>query len=155
MDEVKLRRYQNLLAISGLGVIAFGVWSVLKTILLLCFRDDLLADVPDDPLAWVIVFVMIGSILLIDFSVRLFVGLSARAEGLGKKKRRVYVAFAVLIALSSLASLILIFVDSGTTSLLELAVSVIVEVTSLVVVIELLTAAVIVKKLKRGPGEAE
>ena len=155
MKDVKKRRCQDLLMLSGLGVIAFGVWSVLKTILLFIFRDDLLAEVPDDTFSRVFVFVFIGLILLIDFSARLFVGLSARAEGSGKKKGYAYIVFAVLIALASLTSLVLVFFDAGTTSLLELVVSVIVEVTSIVVVFEMLAAAFAVKKLRKEEGEAK
>ena len=40
----------------------------------------------------------------IDFAMRLFVGLSARSEGMGKRTRRVYLAVAVLMALICAAS---------------------------------------------------
>ncbi|MBQ7646512.1 MAG: hypothetical protein IJS94_04510 [Clostridia bacterium] len=149
MKEVKMRRYQNLLTVSGLGMIVFALWSVLKTILLFCFNEKLLAEVPDDTLFRVILFSIIGFILLFDFLMRLFVGLSARAEGFGKKKGNAYIVVAVLIALGSLASLVMIFFDSSIQSIIELIVSVIVEATSLIVVIELLVAAYTVKKLKK------
>ena len=149
MKEVKMRRYQNLLTVSGLGVIVFGLWSVLKTILLLFFKKELLANVPDDTLFRVILFIIIGLILLIDFLIRLYVGLSARTEGFGKKKGYAYIVFAVILALLSLTSLVMIFFDSTITSITELVVSVIVEATSLVVVIELLVAAFTVKKLQK------
>ena len=153
MKEIKMRRYQNLLTVSGLGVIVFGLWSVLKTILLLFFRKELLADVPDDTLVRVILFSIIGLILLVDFLLRLFVGLSARDEGYGKKKGYAYIVFAIVIALGSLASLVMVFFDSNVKSITELIVSVIVEATSLIVVIELLVAAFTVKKLKKELGE--
>jgi len=149
MKEVKMRRYQNLLTVSGLGMIVFALWSVLKTILLFCFNEKLLAEVPDDTLFRVVLFSIIGVILLFDFLMRLFVGLSARAEGFGKKKGNAYIVVAVLIALGSLASLVMIFFDSSIQSIIELIVSVIVEATSLIVVIELLVAAYTVKKLKK------
>jgi hypothetical protein len=154
MKEVKLRRYRNLLTISGLGVIAFGLWSVLKTILLFVFREEALAALPDDVLTRVIFFVIVGVLLLTDFAIRLFIGLSARAEGLGKKKGYAYLVFAVLLALASAASVAAIFFDTGTTSILEIIVSVIVEVTSLVAVIELIAAAIHVKRLGKECGEA-
>lgn len=155
MKEIRLRRYQNLLTISGLGVIAFGAWSVLKTILLLFFRKDYLERIPDDNLFRVILFVMIGGILLFDFAIRLFVGLSARAEGKGKKKGYAYIVIAILMALFSLASLVMIFFDTSYTSIPELIVSVIVEATSLIVIIELLVGAFTVKKLQKERGEVQ
>ncbi|WP_405357361.1 hypothetical protein [Ruminococcus sp.] len=153
MKERKMRRYQNLLTVSGLGVIIFGLWSVLKTILLLFMKEGILSEIPDDTFVRVMFFLILGGILLIDVLIRLYVGLSARAEGFGKKKGYGYVVIAILMALASLTSLVLIFFDSNEQSIWELIVSVIVEATSLVVTIELLVAAFTVKKLKKELGE--
>ena len=153
MKERKMRRYQNLLTVSGLGVIIFGLWSVLKTILLLFMKEGILSEIPDDTFVRVMFFLILGGILLIDVLIRLYVGLSARAEGFGKKKGYGYVVIAILMALASLTSLVLIFFDTNEQSIWELIVSVIVEATSLVVTIELLVAAFTVKKLKKELGE--
>ncbi|MEE3491954.1 hypothetical protein [Ruminococcus sp.] len=153
MKERKMRRYQNLLTVSGLGVIIFGLWSVLKTILLLFMKEGILSEIPDDTFVRVMFFLILGGILLVDVLIRLYVGLSARAEGFGKKKGYGYVVIAILMALASLTSLVLIFFDSNEQSIWELIVSVIVEATSLVVTIELLVAAFTVKKLKKELGE--
>ena len=153
MKERKMRRYQNLLTVSGLGVIIFGLWSVLKSILLLFMKEGILSEIPDDTFVRVMFFLILGGILLVDVLIRLYVGLSARAEGFGKKKGYAYVIIAILMALASLTSLVLIFFDTNEQSLWELIVSVIVEATSLVVTIELLVAAFTVKKLKKELGE--
>ena len=153
MKERKMRRYRNLLTVSGLGVIIFGLWSVLKTILLLFMKEGILSEIPDDTFVRVMFFLILGGILLVDVLIRLYVGLSARAEGFGKKKGYGYVVIAILMALASLTSLVLIFFDTNEQSLWELIVSVIVEATSLVVTIELLVAAFTVKKLKKELGE--
>ena len=153
MKEIKMRRYQNLLTVSGLGVIIFGLWTVLKTILLLFMQEDMLDDLPDGLFYRVLFFTLIGGVLLIDFLIRLFVGLSARAEGFGKKKGYGYIVVAILIAIASLASLVLIFFDIADRSILELIVSFIVEATSMIATVELLVAAFTVKKLKKELGE--
>ena len=153
MKEIKMRRYQNLLTVSGLGVIIFGLWTVLKTILLLFMQEDMLDDLPDGLFYRVLFFTLIGGVLLIDFLIRLFVGLSARAEGFGKKKGYGYIVVAILIAIASLASLVLIFFDTADRSILELIVSLIVEATSMIATVELLVAAFTVKKLKKELGE--
>ena len=153
MKEIKMRRYQNLLTVSGLGVIIFGLWSVLKTILLLFLKEGILKELPDDTIVRVIVFAFLGGVLLVEFLIRLFVGLSARAEGFGKKKGYAYIVVAILMALASVASLVLLFFDTNDQPIGELIVSVIVEATSLVVTIELLVAAFTVKKLKKELGE--
>ena len=153
MKEIKMRRYQNLLTVSGLGVIIFGLWTVLKTILLLFLQEDMLDDLPDGLFYRVLFFTLVGGVLLIDFLIRLFVGLSARAEGFGKKKGYGYIVVAILIAIASLASLVLIFFDIADRSILELIVSFIVEATSMIATVELLVAAFTVKKLKKELGE--
>ena len=153
MKEIKMRRYQNLLTVSGLGVIIFGLWTVLKTILLLFLQEDMVDDLPDGLFYRVLFFTLIGGVLLIDFLIRLFVGLSARAEGFGKKKGYGYIVVAILIAIASLVSLVLIFFDMGDRSILELIVSFIVEATSMIATVELLVAAFTVKKLKKELGE--
>ena len=153
MKVIKMRRYQNLLTVSGLGVIIFGLWTVLKTILLLFLQEDMVDDLPDGLFYRVLFFTLIGGVLLIDFLIRLFVGLSARAEGFGKKKGYGYIVVAILIAIASLASLVLIFFDTADRSILELIVSFIVEATSMIATVELLVAAFTVKKLKKELGE--
>ena len=153
MKEIKMRRYQNLLTVSGLGVIIFGLWTVLKTILLLFLQEDMVDDLPDGLFYRVLFFTLIGGVLLIDFLIRLFVGLSARAEGFGKKKGYGYIVVAILIAIASLVSLVLIFFDTADRSILELIVSFIVEATSMIATVELLVAAFTVKKLKKELGE--
>nr|WP_316623417.1 hypothetical protein [uncultured Ruminococcus sp.] len=153
MKEIKMRRYQNLLTVSGLGVIIFGLWTALKTILLLFLQEDMVDDLPDGLFYRVLFFTLIGGVLLIDFLIRLFVGLSARAEGFGKKKGYGYIVVAILIAIASLASLVLIFFDTADRSILELIVSFIVEATSMIATVELLVAAFTVKKLKKELGE--
>ena len=153
MKEIKMRRYQNLLTVSGLGVIIFGLWTVLKTILLLFMQEDMLDDLPDGLFYRVLFFTLIGGVLLIDFLIRLFVGLSARAEGFGKKKGYGYIVVAILIAIASLASLVLIFFDTADRSILELIVSFIVEGKSKIAPVELLVAAFTVRKLKTEIGE--
>ena len=153
MKERKLRRYQNLLTVSGLGVIIFGLWSVLKTILLFFLKEGAFGELPDETVYRVILLAIIGGILLVDMMVRLYVGLSARAEGFGKKKGYGYIVVGILMALLSLASLVMIFFDASEKSITEMIVSFIVEATSLVVTIELLIAAFTVKKLKKELGE--
>ena len=162
MKEVKLRRYQNLLTLSGLGVIVFGLWSILKVFLILLLNDDTFsemieaAEVPDNSVTRLILYLLLAVLPLIDFSMRLFVGLSARSESFGKKRGCAYIVFAALIVLSSLISVVFIFFDTPLTnisSVLELVVSVFVEATATVVMIELLVSAITVKKLNKELGE--
>ena len=71
MKEVKLRRYQNLLTLSGLGVIVFGLWSILKVFLILLLNDDTFsemieaAEVPDNSVTRLILYLLLAVLPLI------------------------------------------------------------------------------------------
>lgn len=156
MDEVKLRRYRNLLIISGTGVIAFGVWSVVKTILFLTLTPDYLRldDIGDIgeaemSLVKIFVFVILGVIMAIELLLRLYIGLSARAEGYGKKKRIVYVVVAAIILVLSLWSIITSFHVSEYDSLLDMAVSLLLELTSAAAFFEVIYASYMVRRLQK------
>lgn len=90
MKEVKIRRYRNLLTVSGLGVIMLSGWNVLKMILIFVTQRDtieaLFAKMSVDALVKNITIAIIIAIILIDSLIRLFVGLNARAVG-GKDQR--------------------------------------------------------------------
>ena len=40
-DRILLRKYKNILSISGIAVIAFGAWSVIKTLIFFSINRDL------------------------------------------------------------------------------------------------------------------
>ena len=162
MNEVKLRRFMNLLVVSGTGVIIFGAWSVLKTILVFLMQKDMIEAIftklSVTTTVKVITIIIVVSIMVIDFLIRLFVGRSARAEGFGQKKGYAYIIFAVLLAIGSVSSLVLLFSDAESLkldSILQTVVSLIVETTSIIVTVELLVAAFTVKKLQKETGEVK
>ncbi|MBQ9679095.1 MAG: hypothetical protein IJV48_00220 [Ruminococcus sp.] len=163
MDEVKLRRYRNLLTISGTGVIAFGVWSVIKTILFMTLTPDYLrlndiGDIGDIGEAGMTVvkifaFTVLGVIMAIELLLRLYIGLSARAEGNGKKKRIVYVVVAASLLLLSLWSIITSLHVSEYGSLLDMAVSLLLELTSAAAFFETIYASCMVRRLQKKAKE--
>ena len=100
--ETELRRRRSELLTLGFGIIAFGVWSVLKTYLY-TWVDPLIENVDVEEqyktAATILGYVMITIVLAMDLGLRLYVGMSARAEGLGKKKGRAYIVVAALMLL--------------------------------------------------------
>lgn len=155
--QKELRRNRHTLAIVGTGVIVFGVWSVVKTILMLFLRvDDPLVDVadeiPDGMLPYVIFYIMFSVILLAVIGLRLFIGLSARREASGKKEGWFYIVLAFLLAILSASTTAYSFLhpgeDSGAFNDSSVA-AVLVDLTSIFTYVELVYTAVRVKKLKR------
>lgn len=160
MKEVKLRRFENLLVLSGSGVIIFGLWSCVKAVLGMIFKtDDIVEAFGGDVFVRflvIFIYIVIGIFLLIDLGLRVFIGLSARREGLGKKKSFVYVIFAILLTIASSYSTVdtIISEFQSTETLLEMLVTVFVEITSLIVMIEMIVSAFVVKKLRKELKEA-
>lgn len=148
----KMRRYRTSLMVSGLGVAAFGLWSLLKVILYAALNPQFFEGIPGmsglDSSERTIVFVITFIIAGIDCLFRIYTGLSARAVGKGKKRGKTYFIFAVVIVISSLVGIAFFFFPgSYSYSQVDTFVSVIVEITSLAAALELVFSAVAVRRL--------
>ena len=158
MDEVKLRRYSSTLTISGYGVIAFGLWSIVKTILLTVMHPDVMGIIPDEDVGFpreVYITLMITFMTLLlgfDLGLRIYVGLSARSEGSGKKKHVTYLVFAVFLLMLSMLSLWSGLDINDYDSTLDYLASLLVEITSIAAVIELIYSSIRVRLLKKKLG---
>ena len=155
--ERELRRNQNTLVIVGGGVILFGFWSFIKLILVFILQRDklleMLGDSVSDSFELVLVFGFFAILLLIDLSLRLFVGRSARAEGFGRKKGRAYLVVGFIMATFLTVILILSIVTFSMInfySVPDMVVTFAVDLTSLFTLLELLVTAVRVKRLTRA-----
>ena len=154
--HIRLRKNQNTLAVVGLGVIAFGVWSVLKGVLYAALNSDRLQNTLEGNMERVIFWLLIGIVLAIDLVFRLYVGLSAISEGKGRKKGRGYIVLAFLMALSSFAlfALGIVFLR-GSEALGTSIVSLVVEATSCVLLVEMALSAIKVRRLRKALKEQE
>ena len=171
MKERKLRQYEHILAISGVGVVAFGLWSVVKAVLYFILfpneevEEQILSEgfssMEDaglsDQHALIIIIIIVLVLMNLDFLLRLYVGKSAVADGRGtRKKRFVYVVWAMLIAAGLIFNMVSrwIMIGKGEASIWSNltdadSVSMIIDATSLLAVIELIVAAFMVRKLRR------
>ena len=154
--ETELRRRRSELLTLGYGIIAFGLWSVLKTYLY-TWVDPIIreADVTAEnrTAAVIVAYIMITMVLAVDFGLRLYVGMSARAEGMGKKKGRGYI---IVAALMLLISVLLWFLSLGyiqsraeNDSLMDYIISMVVDLTSIAILARLVYNAVKVRQLRR------
>lgn len=154
--EKELRRSQSNLRILGTGVIAFTLWVVLKSALVLLLVSDR-APQTDGAAemtagAWVFVAVLLSVAVLLVL-LRLYLGFSARAEGMGKPRGRTYVVLAFVffsfqILLFVLTLLQLLIAGLMEQSLLEFAASLLLEISSMVTMGEMAFTAVKVRKLR-------
>ena len=92
--EVQLRKHQNMLVIIGSGVMSFGMWSAIKMVLYSMmrrseFRETIAEQGASEDIQGVLLIIMylfIGIGLAFILALRSYIGLSARAEGMGKKR---------------------------------------------------------------------
>ena len=155
--EAKLRKQQSILICSGLGVILFGVWSIIR-IVLMRFMDPqhflevfTTAELVDEVLYERVVMAVVLVIYMLDLILRSYIGLSAIQEGNGKyKKRGTYICIAtlvsVLVIITDIVDISAFFTgDTGLESFL----SSVVEMTIHIATIEIVVAAIKVRILRQ------
>ena len=155
--EKELRRKQVTLVTLGTGVILFGVWSVVKS--LLYFRTNLFADLDTQvepellPYIKLATVVIVALFVLADLGIRLKIGRRARAEGMGRRQKNGYLILAALIVLVNIIVDVLgvyYMVKNGVPeqSGLDYIVSVLVDLSSTVLLAELIITVLRVRKLR-------
>jgi hypothetical protein len=143
---LKLRRNQNYLILIGMGVILFGIWSLIKTVLFLALGSDMLAEYYNlmekiGLTAFQGTAVML-LLVVAELCVRLYVGLYACREGFGEKQGNLYVAMAVCLTVVHAVTI----VGSILTGLrlyaspLEAATSLLMELISFITLLELINS---------------
>ena len=154
--QISLRRNQNTLIVIGTGVIVFGVWSILKAALSAGLQmEGMFADADpslDRGLLLAAFWISFAVILSADLGLRLYVGLSAVKEGHGAKRRAGYIVLALLMALFSAAAFAISIYALGreaADSAGSLVVSVVVELTSGICLVEMALSAIRVRRLRR------
>ena len=155
-----LRRNENILSVSGVTMILFGVWTAIKLVLYFSLSEDGFRAIPKDAegqLERLILIAILVLFICISMSTRLCVGLSARAESMGRKKGYGYVVLAVLILVADILALgfSLAHIEENFDSWMDLIITLFVETTSMLTIAELIVAAFRVKKLKRMAAEEQ
>ena len=169
-DDIMIRKLRDTLVSGGLAVIAFGIWTVIRSVLeiskviggvlngmayegLTDAQMQALRDmVSDKALLYGTIGVLIV-LMVIDLVIRIYVGLSARATGLQKKKKNgkerngiAWIIFGILLMIVDVYSLISSVMEAGVTvantSILYFVIQTFVEVTSLFISTELVITGI-------------
>lgn len=105
--EALVRRDRDTLYVIGTGIIALGAWALVKYVMLyLRYSQQLTETIGKDGEDGTVVSAILGIIIglaLFELVLHLVVGLSARAEGQGKRKGFLYLICAVLLAMLTFA----------------------------------------------------
>ena len=154
--EKELRRRRIALMTLGSGVLAFGVWSILKSYLYLWVNPVVFDDVEAQYQSAVIIifYVLYTFCMLIDLLLRAYVGMGARSMGMGKKKGLMYlIVLTLMLSVSVLSCLFMVLgrreARMENQSKLDFYVSAFVELCNLGVLAELLYTVLRVRKLEK------
>ena len=155
--EARIRKQQSILMCSGLAVILFGVWSIIR-IVLLRFADKNHFIHLLDPTGIVqehnllnVVLVGILIILSIDLIIRTYIGISAMQEGLGKMKKRI-----TYIVVAAICLAIALYTDITSTALpmnddfsFEFFLSTVIDISAHIATFEIIVASIKLRKLMK------
>ena len=154
----ELRRCHDHLVSIGTGMSLFGIWTVVRVIMNVIlerqqFFEEIQAsesEIPmDTRMLMAITLIIIAVLCLMILGIHLYIGMSARAEGLGSKKRTGYlIATGVFILLYGvgIVSEILQY-QTCFQGITDAAATVFIDMTMLVTLIELMYNAVRARKI--------
>lgn len=153
--HIRLNKNRHALVTSGTWVILFCLWSNVKSAAYVFLENSpqTAFGTPAPSRGETIVFLVLLAIILgIDIWIRLYVGLSARAEGKGEKRGWKYLVWGMLLAAVSLVSLIVMLLPSYAEEYepFQLA-SFLLELSSFSVLVEMIVCSIRVKKAARLP----
>ena len=176
----EIRKYENAMVVNGLAVIAFGIWTIIKSGLVLLMTPDsfkaqmgwselseYIAEMDSVTIVVtaVVVVVIVGLIMALDLALRVKVGLAARREGMGGKK----MSRASIILAGVLMALLILSVVSGAIQIGREGIgedtdtrliAIMIDLTALLACLQLMYAVFRVRRLRKelsaeGTGMAE
>lgn len=157
--QEEYRKHQHTMIIAGTGVFLFGLWSLVKTILYILFAnsDEEGLDIPEydtpEEAMFVMIFVLVflAVVLCIDLFLRWRLGVKARAIGEGSKEPgvsfRLQAGYVTLIDAIEIVTGVMSLMQTPDNPA-DIVVTLLVDITSFVTIMQMLFAAYRMKKLK-------
>ena len=153
----KTRRLENNLVTLGTGIIAFGLWAFIKLILTVVFLGSAyFEDSPEERRLAVMIATWVVAVLTLLMYV--WLGLSARAEGNGKKKKPVYLFVVGIISVYGFVMILIeVFIMITKFNKIDdpfsLFITIIIDVTRMIFLIELIYSSVTLRKIRKQARE--
>ena len=109
-EKAELRKYEDDLNVSGMGVIIMGAWSIVRVLIgLFMNTKDFLNPDDEDPqsimFGMIIAIAIVAIISVLVMSVHLYIGLNAIRAARGKEYKGGYYIAAIIICVLSVLSL--------------------------------------------------
>ena len=159
--EKELRKRQNMLSEAGKGVVLFAVWGIAKVNLFFGLStfltvEEIYAAAAEvgisEKLFLGFILAIAAAILIWQLGARLYIGMSASAEGKGKTKGYRYLVLAVVLLVTDIQTAWQAFGEDVILAGEEISASFIsgfcVELASVYVLLELLISGICVKRLR-------
>ena len=169
-EEIQERKYRDILRVVGTGTIIFGVWTLFKAGSLVMigkgqYMPIMQSYMIDSGAAWkewyfYVFLVILLVVLSVEFLFKAFVGWAAISEGNGKKRTFLYIAIAILLIWGSVGTIAGIIAGDAATEIdytgvarapWETSIS---EITSMILMAELVYAGVKLRQLRRKEKKA-
>lgn len=171
-EQIGIRRARDVLVLVGQGIIAFGAWSIVRTMaVIFTQREGVLQEMrmslegestaAGDWLLLLLFFIMLGIIMAAVFGIQYLVGRSAIAEGKGKKPGILYIPGAMALAAVSLFETvrrlldIFRFREAADTTPDSTVAGIVVEMTIFIMLVEMLAASRTVRKDRKQKTRRE
>lgn len=148
--DVCIRKTEINLRTCGVGVIAFGAWAFIKFMLTNTLFGDRIDEGLSAPVSLIVNILVWGFSALILF-LRIYVGLSARSESKGNRKTCFYIILTGIMAFFGFASIMIeiALLFFATERLLHLIITMIIDITSLTILIELMVNAIRIRRYRK------
>ena len=164
-DHILIRKSQNTLIVVGMGTVLFSVWTAVKTLgTLFLLKDETVAAArkiaDENGLAVsdksIFLFILVATFLfmLLFVGIRTQIGLAAISEGRGRRRRKGYLILAAIIIIVSVLEVISNIILSnpeasyGALSADTSLSSSVIELTSMVMLTEMIVSAVRLRKAR-------
>ena len=180
-EQRKIRRSQSTLVIVGTGIMMFGVWTAVKSFSIVFLRkeetvQDFLASSSGEGMeltptqAFIAVLVMTAAYVAVELAVRVFIGKSAVAEGRGLKTGRAYIIWTYILMFFTLLAILLeiavtafitaadlgfLDFDTGDATQGNAITAMIIDTTSMIMMIQMLISAGRVRRYKKQQSRTE
>lgn len=139
----------------GTGVIVFGFWAFIKFALTNLFLGMQRYGAVDDRYTTLFTVIVWGFAALAPL-IYLWIGMSARAEGKGRRKTILYlIMLAIIILLSTVVILAELFALIALKNVIEMAFTLIIDLTRLVFLVELMVDSITLRVLRKQQRKGE
>ncbi len=157
-SAAQVTRVADILFLSGTGFVAFGIWSIAKSLFYFWMDGDYFQGLYDTASELQLIRIVLSIILLIDLLLRVYVARGARKESAAlmdasnnRKPRILYLVVAGIITIGYLASLPLevnAFLQND-ADLFDVIPALIVELTCIYIAFQLFSSAILTLRYRK------